>query len=105
MRSCEYNNTFVSTKKRSSALMRLLPAKAAGCINSLDSADLFPPIVSTPVIVAGSHLAFQHPSNEFGHRRVLFSGFLTSPFGGFLANRNRNLFYHEFSVTRTSSYR
>src|SRR5712691_9840120 len=81
--------------------MRFLAAELAGCVNSLDAADLLPTIESAPVLVGHPHLVLQHVANQLGNGGVFFSRFLASLSGGFLADRDGNVFQREISVTRT----
>jgi hypothetical protein len=80
------------------AFMRLLAADASGRVDSSNAADFLPSIVSVPVLVPCSHLAFQHPANQFGNSRILFSPLPASPSSGFLANPYPDTLQHEISV-------
>src|ERR1035441_3570086 len=95
---------FVSTKKRSAAaFIRLFPRqpvrRQTGNGNRLDALPL---LVRRPVLLCLAHLVFQHASDQFGDRRILFGGLLARPPERVFLDRDGNVLQHELSVTRTS---
>jgi hypothetical protein len=84
--------------------MRLLATEASGRIDPLYATDFLPSIVSAPVLVSRSHLAFQHPANQHRNGGMLLSRFPASPPSHFFTNRDGDLLQDEISVSLTRQH-
>jgi len=80
--------------------MDILAAQTFSRANGRQRPVRFPMIEGPPVLIAQSHLAFQHLAHHPGHRRVLFYRLTPSPQNGLIRDPNRQILRHEFSVAR-----
>ena len=51
-------------KKRSAAVVRLVPREPAGRIYSFDGAYILPSVIRAPILIAHPHLVFQNASDQ-----------------------------------------
>jgi hypothetical protein len=60
----------------------------------------FPMIERSPVLIAQSHLAFQHFAHQPGHRGALLRRLVPSPQNGLIRDPDCHVSAHESSVAR-----